>query len=89
MQSPYKKQHSTETALLSVQNDLLMAIDNNQLAILILLDLSTAFHTIDHDLLFRRIDVEFVVRLLNCFDRISLAEPNHSRLKTDSPPAFM
>ena len=47
-----QKQHNTETALLSVQNDdLLMAIDNKQVAILILLDLSAAFDTIDHGLL--------------------------------------
>ena len=62
MQSAYKKQHSTETALLSVQNDLLMAIDNKQGAILILLDLSAAFDTIDHDLLFKRMDIKFGIR---------------------------
>ena len=39
MQSPYKKLHSRETALLSVRNYLLMAIDNKQLAIPILLGL--------------------------------------------------
>ena len=48
VQSMYKKQHSTETALLSVKNDLLMAIDNRQVAILILLDLSATFDTIDY-----------------------------------------
>jgi hypothetical protein len=47
-QSAYKKHHSTETALLRVQNDLLMAVDRSGGAILILLDLSAAFDTIDH-----------------------------------------
>ena len=47
-QSAYRQLHSTETALLCVQNDLLQAIDNEGGAILVLLDLSAAFDTIDH-----------------------------------------
>lgn len=50
-QSAYRAGHSTETALLRVQNDILTAIDNGKSACLILLDLSAAFDTIDHDLL--------------------------------------
>ena len=47
-QSAYRQLHSTETALLGVQNDLLQAVDNEGGAILVLLDLSAAFDTIDH-----------------------------------------
>ena len=50
-QSAYKKGHSTETALLRVQNDILCAIDNGQAVFLVLLDLSAAFNTIDHTIL--------------------------------------
>ena len=48
MQSAYKKNHSTETALVRVQNDILTHIDNKHGVILVLLDLSAAFDTIDH-----------------------------------------
>lgn len=52
-QSAYKKQHSTETALLRVHNDIMKAVDSHGAAILVLLDLSAAFDTIDHQLLLR------------------------------------
>ena len=51
LQSAYKKAHSTETALLRVQNDILTSIDKKRGTFLILLDLSAAFDTVDHDLL--------------------------------------
>ena len=47
-QSAYKNFHSTEKALVRVQNDMLCAIDNNESVILILLDLSATFDTVDH-----------------------------------------
>ena len=50
-QSVYKQYHSTETALIRVQKDILTAIDNRRTVILILLDLSAAFDTGDHDIL--------------------------------------
>ena len=51
-QSAYKANHSTETALLRVYNDLLISIDQGGGATLVLLDLSSAFDTIDHAVLF-------------------------------------
>ena len=55
MQSAYKKHHSTETALLYIQNDILNSIDQNKVVLLVLLDLSAAFDTIDHELLINRL----------------------------------
>ncbi len=46
LQSAYKDIHSTETALVKVTNDILCAVDNQKLAILVLLDLSAAFDTV-------------------------------------------
>ena len=47
-QSAYRELHSTETALLRVQNDIQQIVDADGAAILVLLDLSAAFDTIDH-----------------------------------------
>ena len=54
-QSAYKNFHSTETALVRVQNDTLCAIDNNESVTLLLLDLSAAFDTVDHSILLSRL----------------------------------
>ena len=48
----YKAHHSTETALLRVFNDILFSIDQGGGEILVLLDLSSTFDTIDHVVLF-------------------------------------
>ena len=44
--SAYRANHSTETVLLRVQSDLLMAVDKGCAALLVLLDLSAAFDTL-------------------------------------------
>ena len=55
LQSAYKKHHSCETALLRVQNDILKSIDNKQCVVLLLLDLSAVFDTVDHKILLQRL----------------------------------
>ena len=55
-QSAYRKGHSTETALLRVQNDVTLALDKGHSVVLIMLDLSAAFDTIDHQSLLKRLE---------------------------------
>ena len=57
-QSAYKCFHSTETALLKVQNDILCEIDNQKCVFLLLLDVSAAFDTVDHESLVTGKNVE-------------------------------
>ena len=59
MQSAFRKHHSTETTLLRVTNDILRTIDRRQDVVLVLLDLSVAFDTIDHTILVERLESYF------------------------------
>ena len=58
-QSAYRAHHSTETALVRVVNDLLHVIDQGHCTLLNLLDLSSAFDTINHSLLLNRLKTTF------------------------------
>ena len=55
LQSAYTNKHSTETALVKIHNDLTQAVDRVGAAVLVLLDLSAAFDTIDHSTMITRL----------------------------------
>ena len=54
-QSGNRKLHSTETALLYVTDQLLQAMDNKKVSIMVLLDMSKAFDSIRHDILLSKL----------------------------------
>ena len=61
-QSAYKVGHSTESALLRVQNDILRSIDDGKGVLLLTLDLSAAFDTVDHRILLQRLHDRFGIQ---------------------------
>ena len=61
-QSAYRKYHSTETALLRMRNDILVSMNKQQVTLLVFLDLSAAFDTVDHDILLRRLEYKFGIK---------------------------
>ena len=58
-QLAYKSSHCTETDLLRVKGDVLSELDKGRVIMLVLFDLSSAFNTIDHDILDEQMKREF------------------------------
>ena len=51
LQSALRPNHSTETALVKVHSDIINSLDNGKTVCMIFLDLSSAFDTVDHEIL--------------------------------------
>ena len=54
-QSAYRPHHSCETAIVRIQDDILKSLDSHKYVILVLLDLSSAFDSVDHDILMNKL----------------------------------
>lgn len=61
-QSGYKPKHSCETLLLRVTNDIIVSLDKSKCTIKLLVDLSAAFDTVDHDELKDKLWFELGIR---------------------------
>lgn len=76
-QSAYRRGHSTETALLKVQSDIADTLDHGTSVILIMLDLSAAFDTIDHNILLKRFSHSYGIRgMAQAWFRSYLTDPH-------------
>ena len=51
--------HSTETTVLKLLSDILLALDSDNVVMLTLLDLSAAFDSVDHDKLLKRLHTSY------------------------------
>ena len=58
-QSGFRRFHSTETTLLRILSDVYSAIDLSELTLLACFDVSSAFDTVDHDILLKRLERSF------------------------------
>ena len=58
-QSAYREHSSTETALLKIKADILAAVEKKEVMCLVMLDLCSAFDTISHELLLKRLKYRF------------------------------
>ena len=63
-QPAYRAHHSTETALIKVLDDILKSLDSKKTVALLMLDISAAFDTVDHNILLRRMSGMFEMRNL-------------------------
>ena len=79
LQSSYRQHHSTETALLKVLNDVLLNMNSQQVTLMVLLDLSMAFDTVNHDVMLERLDKDIGMRSV-MLAHISLINANTSVL---------
>ena len=58
-QSAYRKHHYTETALQCITNDIKLAMESKKGTILVMVDLSSAFDTIDHSIFLSRLELRY------------------------------
>ena len=62
LQSAFRPRHSRETALVRVMNDTLLAMNSQQVTLLVLLDLSAAFDTVNYEVLLKQLHTDVGIR---------------------------
>jgi len=87
MRSAFRAHHATETAVLKV----LSALDSSNLAILTLLDLSAAFHSVDHTTLLRQMQKSYGLygTVLSWFTSYLTARTQYVRTSVTSSSPFV
>ena len=80
MQSAYNRGHSTEMVLLKIQNNVLQAIGKQNCVLLVFLDLSAPFDTVDHAILLNKMKARFGItgKVLNWHVQKSSSENKSS-----------
>ena len=80
-QSAYRANYSTETSLVKMVNDILWSMEQRHIMTVVFLDLSTAFDTVDHDILLSILNKQFGIcgKALKWFD--SYLRPRFFKVK--------
>ena len=87
-QSAYLPHTSTESALTLITSDLLSGLNNNRGIILVLLDMSSAFDTLDHNVLIHRLSAIGITGIaLNWFTSYITNRSSSVRINTHSSPS--
>ena len=60
--SAYKQNHSTETLLTKIHSDIIQNMDNQKITILVLLDLSAAFDSVNHNIFLNILQNRFNIK---------------------------
>lgn len=81
--------HSCETALRNITDDILRAANQKQLTVLILLDFSIAFNTLNHELLFTTLKyIGISGKPLNFFSSYLINGQQRVRIGTEESNSF-
>ena len=87
-QSTYLPHKSTESALTLITSDLLSGLNNNRVTILVLLDMSSAFDTLDHNFLIHRLSAIGITGIaLNWFTSYITNRSSSVTINTHSSPS--
>ena len=89
LQSAYTPCHSPETALLKVQHDIASSMDKSEAVIMVLLDMSAEFDTIDSGILLQTLNTRFGVSgtALKWFESYMTDRTHSVRLGSDTSDA--
>ena len=87
-QSAYLPNKSTKSALTLITSDLLSCLNNNRGTLLFLLDISSAFNSLDHNVLIHRLFVIGITGIaLNWFTSYITNRSSSVRINTHSSPS--
>jgi len=81
LQSGFRPGHSTETAILLVLSEIIQSVDRGDFAALVLLDLSAAFDTVDHEILLQHLHISYGINrpVLQWFRSYLVGRTQHVR----------
>jgi hypothetical protein len=88
-QSAYQKRMSCETALVKIKDDVDRMLDNGEAVLIVLLDLSAAFDTVEHSVLLQRLgDIGVTGLALSWFSSYLQGRKQQIRINDALSPSF-